>query len=96
MERFHLKTDTVSLVVAMVRTPEWRSTESTVPPFPNRFEETERSMSLPRLLHIVNTDFRDDEVLVRFSDGTSAVYDAEELEKLRPRRKYIEQPLGVA
>ena len=27
------------------------------------------------------------EVLVRFSDGTTAVFDGAELEKLRPRRK---------
>jgi hypothetical protein len=53
-------------------------------------------MSIPRLLHIVNTDFVNNEVLVRFSDGTTAVYDPEELEKLRPRAKHVDWPLKVA
>jgi hypothetical protein len=39
-------------------------------------------------LHIVETSFLDgNEVLVGFSDGTAAIYEAEELEKLRPIRK---------
>jgi len=39
-------------------------------------------------LHIISTSFLEGtEVLVRFSDGTAAVYEAEELEKLRPTRK---------
>jgi hypothetical protein len=39
-------------------------------------------------LHIIATSFLDgDEVLVRFSDGTGAIYEAEELEKLRPAPK---------
>jgi hypothetical protein len=52
-------------------------------------------MSIPRLLHIVNTDFVDNEVLVRFSDGTTAVYDPEELEKLRPHAKYVDGSVNV-
>ncbi|MGD0798305.1 MAG: hypothetical protein ABR910_11330 [Acidobacteriaceae bacterium] len=31
----------------------------------------------------------DNEVLVHFSDGTGAIYEAEELEKLRPAPKYM-------
>jgi hypothetical protein len=39
-------------------------------------------------LHIVDTNFLEgNDVLVRFSDGTSAIYEAEELEKLRPSAK---------
>jgi hypothetical protein len=39
-------------------------------------------------LHIVTTSFLEgDEVLVEFSDGTAAIYAAEELEKLRPTPK---------
>jgi len=42
-------------------------------------------MSSRKPLHIVSTEFlKDNEVLVGFSDGTSAIYAAEELEKLRP------------
>jgi hypothetical protein len=41
-------------------------------------------------LHIIATSFLDgDEVLLHFSDGTSAVYEAEELEKLRPAPKQM-------
>jgi hypothetical protein len=40
-------------------------------------------------LHIVATSFLDEhDVLVHFSDGTTAVYEAEELEKLRPTPKH--------
>jgi hypothetical protein len=40
-------------------------------------------------LHIITTRFLDgNEVLVGFSDGTAAIFEAEELEKLRPRPKY--------
>lgn len=43
-----------------------------------------------RALHIVRTDFLDgNEVLVGFSDGTGAIYEAEELEKLRPMPKQV-------
>lgn len=36
-------------------------------------------------LHILSTKFLDgSEVLVHFSDGTAAIFEAEELEKLRP------------
>ena len=39
-------------------------------------------------IHIIATSFLDgNEVLVRFSDGTAAIYEAEELEKLRPAPK---------
>jgi len=48
----------------------------------------ENAMSAMKLLHILTTDRLDeDEVLVRFSDGTTAVFESAELEKLRPRRK---------
>ena len=47
-----------------------------------------KSMSKRKPLHIITTNFLDDnEVLVGFSDGTSAIYEAEELEKLRPVAK---------
>ncbi len=47
-------------------------------------------MSTMRLLHIVSTDYlAEDEMLVRFSDGSTAVFEGAELEKLRPRRKEI-------
>jgi hypothetical protein len=43
-----------------------------------------------KALHIVTTSFLEgNEVLVSFSDGTSAIYEAEELEKLRPKPKQI-------
>jgi hypothetical protein len=45
-------------------------------------------MPAGRVLHIIATDFsRDGEVVARFADGTFAVFQSEELEKLRPRRK---------
>jgi hypothetical protein len=41
-----------------------------------------------KALHIVSTTFlAGNEVLVGFSDGTGAIYEAEELEKLRPTPK---------
>jgi hypothetical protein len=41
-------------------------------------------------LHIITTTFLDgNEVLVKFSDGTAAVFEAEELEKLRPAPKRV-------
>jgi hypothetical protein len=47
------------------------------------------AMSARKTMHIVATSFLDgNEVLVRFSDGTAAIFEAEELEKLRPRPKY--------
>jgi hypothetical protein len=47
-------------------------------------------MSAMRLLHILSTDHLDkDEVLVRFADGTTAVYESAELEKLRPKPKEV-------
>jgi hypothetical protein len=51
---------------------------------------TEKVLSLHKTLHIVQTRFLDgDEVLVNFSDGTAAVYEMEELEKLRPAAKKV-------
>jgi hypothetical protein len=45
-------------------------------------------MSNRKALHILTTEFLEGgEVLVGFSDGTRAVYEAEELEKLRPAPK---------
>lgn len=42
-----------------------------------------------KALHIVTTRFLEgNEVFVRFSDGTAAIYEAEELEKLRPKPKH--------
>lgn len=47
-------------------------------------------MSARKTLHIISTSFLEDgEVLVRFADGTAAIYEAEELEKLRPAPKHI-------
>lgn len=41
-----------------------------------------------KALHIVSTTFLEgNEVLVGFSDGTEAIYEADELEKLRPTPK---------
>jgi len=54
-------------------------------------------MPATRLLHIINTDrFHEDEILVRFSDGTTAIYESEELEKLRPRRKDLSEERRIA
>ena len=50
-----------------------------------------------KTLHIVTTIFlQHDEVLVRISDGTAAIYEAKELENLRPRVKQMlpNQPHG--
>jgi hypothetical protein len=45
-------------------------------------------LSARKPLHIVSTTFLDgNDVLVGFSDGTTAIYEAEELEKLRPSPK---------
>jgi len=54
-------------------------------------------MSTTKLLHILTTDRLDgDEVLVQFSDGTTAVFESSELEKLRPRRKEITEERKIA
>ena len=46
------------------------------------------SFSARKPLHIISTSFLDgNEVLVGFSDGTAAIFEAEELEKLRPTPK---------
>jgi len=51
---------------------------------PNR----QSAPSTRKTLHIITTSYLDDnEVLVGFSDGTAAIYEAEELEKLRPAPK---------
>lgn len=50
-----------------------------------------------KTLHIVQTSALDgDEVLVNFSDGTAAIYAAEELEKLRPAPKQVVEERRVA
>jgi hypothetical protein len=47
-------------------------------------------MSTRKPLHIIQTDFLDgNDVMLHFSDGTAAIYEAEELEKLRPVPKEI-------
>jgi hypothetical protein len=54
-------------------------------------------MKVRKLLHILATDsLGEREVLVRFSDGTTAVYEREELEKLRPRSKPYSDEYRVA
>lgn len=54
-------------------------------------------MPASRILHIVATDnYRDGEIVVRFADGTSAIYLSEELEKLRPRRKDLSDERRIA
>ena len=54
-------------------------------------------MPAAKLLHILSTDALDaNEILVRFSDGTTAVYESAELEKLRPRRKDIYDERRIA
>jgi hypothetical protein len=56
--------------------------------------------STRKALHIIETRFlAGDEVLLQFSDGSSAIYEAEELEKLRPEPKYTvpaQPPSGPA
>jgi hypothetical protein len=48
----------------------------------------ETPLSAQKQIHIIATSFLEgNEVLVRFSDGTAAIYEAEELEKLRPAPK---------
>ncbi len=43
-----------------------------------------------KTLHILSTSFLEGtDVLVNFSDGSSAIYEAEELEKLRPTPKQV-------
>jgi hypothetical protein len=50
----------------------------------------EGAKSARKPLHIVATDsLEGNEVLVRFSDGSAAIYEAEELEKLRPTPKQL-------
>lgn len=50
----------------------------------------DKPISLRKALHIIDTiSLEGNEVLVRFSDGASAIYEAEELEKLRPAPKQI-------
>lgn len=48
------------------------------------------SKSERKPLHIIATSpLANSEVLATFSDGSSAIYEAEELEKLRPRPKRV-------
>lgn len=50
----------------------------------------DKLMSTRKPLHIIQTDFLDgNDVMLHFSDGTAAIYEAEELEKLRPVPKEI-------
>lgn len=50
----------------------------------------DKLMSSRKPLHIIQTDFLDgNDVMLHFSDGTAAIYEAEELEKLRPIPKQI-------
>lgn len=50
----------------------------------------ETAKSARKTLHIIATDpLQGNEVLVRFSDGSAAIYEAEELEKLRPTPKQM-------
>lgn len=52
---------------------------------------------LPSLFHILSTStLEGSEMLVTFADGSSAVYDAEELEKLRPIPKRVMPATGTA
>jgi len=47
-----------------------------------------KAMVARKTLHIISTNFLEcGDVLVNFSDGSSALYEAEELEKLRPTPK---------
>jgi hypothetical protein len=47
-----------------------------------------KAMCAQKPLHIITTSFLDgNEVLAGFSDGTAAIFEAEESEKLRPARK---------
>ena len=47
-----------------------------------------KAVCVPKQIHIIATSFLEgSEVLVHFSDGSTAVYEAEELEKLRPAPK---------
>ena len=51
-----------------------------------------KAMSTRKPLHIITTSFLEgNEVLVCFSDGTAAIFEAEELEKLRPAPKQVLQ-----
>lgn len=50
----------------------------------------EKATSARKALHIVTTSFLEgNEVLVGYSDGSSAIFEAEELEKLRPVPKQV-------
>ncbi len=52
---------------------------------------------LSSLFHILSTStLEGSEMLVTFADGSSAVYDAEELEKLRPTPKRMFPATGTA
>jgi len=52
-----------------------------------------KAMVARKPLHIISTSFLEGgDVLVNFSDGGSAIYEAEELEKLRPTPKQTMPP----
>jgi hypothetical protein len=60
---------------------------------PSSVPLSERVKFTRKPLLIVATDFLlNNEVLVRFSDGSAAIYEAEELEKLRPTPKQTLAP----
>ena len=56
-----------------------------------------KKLDARRPLHIVSTSFlKDNEILVSFSDGSGAIFEAEELEKLRPVPKHtLPAPIGT-
>ena len=50
----------------------------------------DKMISTRKPLHIIQTDFLDgNDVMLHFSDGTAAIYEAEELEKQRPAPKQV-------
>ena len=64
---------------------------------PRNAMNKENAMSTSRVLHILTTDqLNEGEILARLSDGTTAVFESSELEKLRPRRKEIPLELKIA
>lgn len=56
-------------------------------PLSSTFLKTQ--MNARKTLHIISTNFLEgNEVFVGFSDGSAAIFEAEELEKLRPVPKH--------
>ena len=67
-------------------------------PLQSSIPVTETSDPQPKPFHILSTTFlKGNEVLVNFSDGSAAIFEAEELEKLRPKPKqmFAIWPLGA-